>query len=317
MNLGKRINTWADEMYPFSTDTGFYYSTRGLPGFGGADIFRCDVSGASLADPVNMGRPINSSKDDFSFILKPDEHGLMKGYLSSNRKGEHGYDRVFYFTQLPKPLLPDTILAKVVNRITGQPIEGVAVNLERYSGAQVLPDSGGYTSRRGETTFILDKMVAYKVTFRADGFRPFVVEIPADDHFDALAKFGRIIMEPEAVKNTVIKIPNIYFDYDKASIRPESFPVLEQIVGYLNENPTIKVELSAHTDSRGSDSYNLRLSDRRAKSVVSYLIDKGIAKERLIGKGYGETKLVNDCRNGVKCEEELHEMNRRVELKVL
>jgi len=120
-----------------------------------------------------------------------------------------------------------------------------------------------------------------------------------------------------AVKNTVIKIPNIYFDYDKASIRDESIPVLKNIVTYLNDNPNIRVELSAHTDARGSDWYNLKLSDRRAQSTVKYLVDAGIDKSRLIPKGYGEKKILNQCKNGVTCKDEGHEFNRRVELKVL
>jgi outer membrane protein OmpA-like peptidoglycan-associated protein/tetratricopeptide (TPR) repeat protein len=317
VNLGPDINTFQDEMYPYLTDTALFYSTRGLPGYGGADVYRCTLRSGSLGKPVNMGLPFNSSKDDFSFILKPHQQGLIKGYLSSNREGTHGFDHVYHFTQKAAPVPPDTILARVVNRITGRPMRDVSVAMERYDREEVVDDTGGYTNEAGKMTLILKKNVAYRVTFRAEGFKPFVVEIPADDHYDAIARFGEIVMQPEAKKNTVIQIPNIYFDYDKATIRPESFPVLEEIVSYLNENPGIRVELSAHTDSRGSDAYNLKLSDKRAKSVVDYLIGKGIDRNRMLGKGYGETRLVNECKNGVQCSEEQHEMNRRVEMKVL
>jgi outer membrane protein OmpA-like peptidoglycan-associated protein len=318
VNLGPDINTFQDEMYPFLNDTALFYSSRGLQGYGGADIFIARFNDNSFKTPVNAGKPINSSKDDFSLILMPNEHGLLKGYLSSNREGNHGYDHIWYFSEQPAPLPPDTILATVINRITGRPMEEVAVTLERYEKNKTpVSDSGGFTNSAGKFTFVLLKNVAYRVTFRTDGFKIFVVEIPADDHYDAFAQFGEMTLEPEAKKNTVIQIPNIYFDYDKATIRPESFPVLDQIVKYLNDNPQISIELSAHTDSRGSDGYNLKLSDKRAKSTVKYLIDQGIDAKRLTGKGYGEQKLVNSCKNGVECSEEDHEKNRRVELKVL
>jgi outer membrane protein OmpA-like peptidoglycan-associated protein len=132
-----------------------------------------------------------------------------------------------------------------------------------------------------------------------------------------LAAFGELQMEPAIAKNTVIKIPNIYFDYDKATLRPESFKVLAQIIDFLNDNPSIRVEMSAHTDARGSDPYNLKLSQKRAESTVKYLIEHGIDAKRLVPKGYGETKILNQCKNGVKCSEEDHEFNRRVEMKVL
>ena len=317
VNLGAEINTEFDEMYPFVNDTALFYSSRGLPGYGGADIFVCNKVGDAYSKPKNIGKPLNSSKDDFSLVLLPNAQGLMKGYFSSNRNSSHGYDQILYCWQYPPPPPPDTIQAVVKNRITGMPMRDVAITLERYLRDQVVPDSGGFSNAKGEVTFILKKNVAYRVTFRAEGFQLFVVEVPADDHYNAFAKFGFIELQPEVVKNTIVQIPNIYFDYDKATIRPESFPILEKIVEYLNENPTVRVELSAHTDSRGSDSYNLKLSDRRAKSVVDHLVSKGINKSRLVGKGYGETKLNNHCANGVQCTEEEHEVNRRVEMKVL
>jgi outer membrane protein OmpA-like peptidoglycan-associated protein len=132
-----------------------------------------------------------------------------------------------------------------------------------------------------------------------------------------LALFGDLQLDPVIEKNSIIQIRNIYFDFDKATIREESFKVLAQIIIFLNENPNIRVELSAHTDARGSDAYNLKLSQKRAESTVNYLVERGIDPSRLVPKGYGEKKIQNQCKNGVKCSEEEHEMNRRVELKVL
>ena len=164
---------------------------------------------------------------------------------------------------------------------------------------------------------VLVKHLPYKVTFTKEGFKQVEVEIPTLNREDVIAKFGRIVLEPVTQKNTIIQIPNVYFDFDKASIREESYKILDNIVSYLNDNPEIKVELSAHTDSRGSDSYNIRLSQKRANSIVKYLVEKGINPERLKCVGYGETKLLNKCKNRVKCSDEEHEFNRRVEMKVL
>lgn len=314
-NLGDAVNTELDEMYPFLNDTALFFATRGLPGYGGADIFYLK-HGTSNA--INLGMPINSSKDDFSMILLPNEDQLLKGYLSSNRSGQHGYDSVYYFAQDPWPVYPDTISGFAFNRITEEPLTDVKITLERYIDSESLElDSMCTTGMQGEVTLYLDKEVPFRVTFRKEGFKRVEFEIPAAEREDVVAYFGRITMEPEAKKNTIIDIPNIYFDYDKATIREESFPILDNIVNYLNANPDIRVELSAHTDSRGSDWYNLRLSDRRAKSTLDYLVKKGIDPSRLISKGYGEKMLRNHCKNGVQCTDEEHEYNRRVEMKIL
>lgn len=317
VNLGEGVNSDLDEYYPSLNDTAFFYSSRGLPGYGGADIFWCKLDNGKIGNPMNIGKPINSSKDDFSFVLLPNEEGLLNGYMSSNRSGTHGYDHILYFEQNPPPIYPDTIVGVALNKITLEPIEGVDITLDLLESESYVLDSSGSTSKNGDITLILQKEQAYKVTFKKDGYTPVSIEIPADERDDVLAKFGKIALSPVAVKNTVIKIPNIYFDYDKASIRDESIPVLKNIVNYLNDNPNIRAELSAHTDARGSDWYNLKLSDRRAQSTVKYLVDAGIAKSRLIPKGYGEKKILNQCKNGVKCSDEEHEFNRRVELKVL
>ena len=318
VNLGAGINTDQDEMYPFTTDTAFYFASRGLPGYGGADIYQCVRNGIELGKAENIGQPINSSKDDFSFIVLPDEEGLLKGYLSSNRDGTHGYDHIYYFGQNPPPVYPDTIAGRTINKITLNPVSGVILRLERLdeNGNKQL-DTTFVTGKNGYIELILDKGVEFAVTFEMNGYHPVTIDVPAQDRKDVEGLFGRIPLEPIPVKNTIIKIPNIYFDFDKASIREESFQVLDNIVQYLNDNPDIRVELSAHTDARGSDYYNLRLSQRRAQSTVDYLVDKGIDKNRLKPIGYGEKKILNQCKNGVKCSDEEHEFNRRVELKVL
>lgn len=318
INIGQSINTVQDEMYPFANDTAFFFSSKGRQGYGGADIYWGYMDGVTIGEIHNIGLPLNSSKDDFSFIIESDKEGLLKGYLSSNRKGTHGYDYVYYFNQHPWPIYPDTISGFAKSKITMNPLVNVKASLSSYTeDGKKEADSIAFTNTDGALTFILDKNVPYHVLFTKEGYQPVEFEIPADNREDVMALFGKIKMQPVAKKNTVIQIPNIYFDFDKASIREESYPILANIVKYLNDNPDIRVELSAHTDSRGSDWYNLKLSDRRAKSTVKYLVEKGIDKSRLVPKGYGEKKLQNHCKNGVECSDEDHEANRRVELKVL
>jgi outer membrane protein OmpA-like peptidoglycan-associated protein len=117
--------------------------------------------------------------------------------------------------------------------------------------------------------------------------------------------------------NRRIVLKNIYYDFDKADLRAESVKELEKVISFMRVNPDLKIELGSHTDSRGNDDYNMRLSERRAKSVVDYIISRGISPERIVSKGYGETRLVNDCGNGVKCTEEEHQQNRRTEILIL
>lgn len=316
VNLGPNVNSEMDEMYPYVWNDSLFFSSKGREGYGGADIYVATLKNNAYQQAVNLGKPFNSSKDDFSFIVKQ-ENGLRKGYFSSNREGSHGYDHIYYFGQIPNPVYPDTIQGIALNKITLIPLKDVKITLVKKLKDRNDTVKVAITDVTGKIELILDKKVPYEVSFEAKGFQTKTVSIPAENRNDVIAKFGDLKLEPVIEKNSIIKIPNIYFDFDKATIRPESFKVLEQIILFLNENPSIRVELSAHTDSRGSDVYNMKLSQRRAESTVKYLTDKGIDPKRLVPKGYGETKILNQCKNGVKCTEEEHEFNRRVEMKVL
>ena len=310
-NLGPGVNTSANEMTPFLKGDTLYFSSKGLLGFGGADIFRAEIKQGAVLSLKNIGKPYNTSKDDFAFILSEDN---QSGYLSSNRAGTHGYDHIYFFEKY-EVVYPDTIQGVAMNRVTGLPIPGVKVTIEPDTlGASLSIQE---TDKGGEITIILPKNEEFLVTFWADGFEPLEVKVPAENREDLIALFGNLELIPEAKKDVVLEIDEIYFEYDKADIRPESKPALTKILEYLNYYPEIKVELSAHTDSRGSDSYNKRLSQKRAQSTVDYLVDHGIERSRLVPVGYGETKLRNHCKNGVKCSDEDHMFNRRVELKVL
>jgi outer membrane protein OmpA-like peptidoglycan-associated protein len=315
-NLGSKVNSSFDEMYPYILNDTLYFSSKGHDGFGGADIYFSKLENGKANGIQNLGKPFNSSKDDFSLIGKR-EDGLFTGYFSSNREGTHGYDHIYFFRQHKKPLLQDTIIGVAKNKITLVPIKDVKIVLYKKEENDSTIASEQTTPSTGSVELILDKKTEYTVTFEAPGFQKKTVEIPAENRENVLALFGDLQLDPVIEKNSIIQIRNIYFDFDKATIREESFKILAQIIIFLNENPNIRVELSAHTDARGSDAYNLKLSQKRAESTVNYLVERGIDPARLVPKGYGEKKIQNQCKNGVKCSEEEHEMNRRVELKVL
>ena len=310
-NLGPSVNTASNEMTPFCIEDVIYFSSKGNMGYGGADIFKAQFNNGELVSVKNIGKPFNTSKDDFAFVMHADkEHG----YLSSNRAGTHGYDHIYGFEKF-EIIYPDTIRGIAMNRITGIPIRGVKVTIE--------PDLENVfhkieeTDQGGKIELVLPKGEEFLVTFYAEGFEAKEIIIPATDREDIIARFGNLELIPVAKKDKIITIDKIYFDYDKATIRDESLPALEKILEYLNYHSKITVELSAHTDARGSDSYNRRLSQKRAESTVKWLIDHEIEVSRLVPKGYGESKLINHCKNGVKCSDEEHMKNRRVELKVL
>ena len=310
-NMGPAINTASNEMTPFCMENTIYYSSKGNMGFGGADIFKARFKDGELVDVRNIGKPFNTSKDDFAFVMDEDQE---HGYLSSNRSGTHGYDHIYGFTKF-EIVYPDTIRGIAMNRITGIPVQGVKVTIE--PDLEKVFYKMKETNEKGEIELVLPKNKEFLVTFYAKGFEPKEIVVPPTNREDILALFGSLELIPVAKKDKIITIDKIYFDYDKATIRLESLPALEKILEYLNYYKEINVELSAHTDSRGSDSYNKRLSQKRAESTVKWLIENGVDTSRLVPIGYGESKLVNECKNGVKCSDEEHMKNRRVELKVL
>ena len=212
-------------------------------------------------------------------------------------------------------VLSDTINGIALNRITGLPIKGIKVSVQP-EGKDVFQKIGE-TDKDGQVELILETEKAFVVKFDALGFDPKEITVPAGDRSDILALFGSLEFTPQANKDQIILFDKIYFNYDKATIRKESLPALEKIMTYLNYYKNITVELSAHTDARGSDSYNQVLSQKRAEATVKWLIEHGIDASRMVPKGYGESKLINKCKNGVRCSDSEHMKNRRVELKVL
>ncbi|MCW5909151.1 MAG: OmpA family protein [Chitinophagales bacterium] len=333
-NLGTAINTNGNERFPWTDEKGnLWFSSDGLPGMGGLDIFKAVKTKTGFREPVNVRAPLNSGADDFAYRIekyKPDNNEdtvLTSGYFSSNRKGGKGSDDIYRFEE------------KWVNIfvLKGKTVEKQFENAEnpdsRVLGLQSLPKTrvelkatndtvlnALFSDTAGGFIFRVDGEREYKVTASKNGYfnKTVTVSTKGLRHQDSTFIYVYTELELEKIfTQKEIVIPNIYYDYDKATLRSESKLVLDTVFIFFRENPDLTIEIGSHTDSRGSDAYNLKLSQARAQSVVDYFIQKGIPAERLLAKGYGETKLVNNCSNGVNCTEEEHQKNRRTTFRVV
>jgi outer membrane protein OmpA-like peptidoglycan-associated protein len=384
VNVGEKVNSSGDEKYPYVIGDDLYYSSTGMSGHGGADIFFTNAYKGVFNTPINLGKGVNSSADDFSFKVIDEI-----AYLVSNRESSTGRDMIYSVTgfstkknhntdgihainkssigvdqvivkeengrevkylasedgtvSYETPLFGDYLVlyskdgyedvektgdnfkadnsvktvemspnykGQVIDMITGEEMENVSVKAidtrdsTTISETKTKPDGKWWVAAPNEDYVSIE--------FGKDSYKTSYVEASGN-----VGKDINMAMVPEAKKGNKIEIRNIYFDLAKSTIKTESFEILDNIFKYLTDNPDVRVELSAHTDSRGGDSYNLKLSSARAKAAFAYLVEKGIDKSRMVPKGYGEKQLVNDCSNGADCSEEQHASNRRVELKIL
>ncbi|MFZ4456785.1 MAG: OmpA family protein [Bacteroidales bacterium] len=304
------INTKEDELFPtMSADGTLYYSTRGLPGMGGLDIFRVKGSKDEWSKPINMRYPINSAGDDFHFILNDSKTG---GYLSSNRKNGRGGDDIYSFT-IPKPKVFHFLKATVLNKVTKVKIPDAAVTLT--SAGTILAKQSSKVD--GTVLFQVDDPTDYNVqaakeSFYADSLNVKIADSEVNDTLKVTLYLDQLFE-----KGKTIRMENIHYNFDKDDIRADAAIILDKLVETMHENPTLKIELASHTDSRGTVEYNHNLSQRRAQSAVNYLVSKGIERTRMIAHGYGESKLLNKCSDGVECTDDEHQANRRTEFTVL
>ncbi len=310
-NAGSVINSEGDEVFPFMDANGaLYFSSNGHPGMGGLDLFTTKGSKSTWTMPENLKYPLNSSKDDFAIYYT--EAG-KSGYLASNRYGGKGMDDIYRFVASP----PTNLILSVVTKEkldNGKlaTLTGVDVEIKNRATDDIQKM---LVNNKGQLFTTVDCGMGYQITGTKDGYFTQQKNITTkcvtkhDTVFVELT-FDKIIID----KPIVIK--NIYYDFDKWNIRKDAAVELDKIVVILLQNPGIEIELGSHTDCRGSDPYNLALSQRRAESAVAYIVSMGIDKKRITAKGYGETVLVNKCSNGVECTEEEHQMNRRTEFKV-
>ncbi|MGK6352365.1 OmpA family protein [Parapedobacter sp. DT-150] len=314
VNAGEMINSGGDELFPnIGPDGTLYYSSDGFAGMGGLDVFRSAGSKDQWSAPVNLRHPVNSSGDDFAYITNYEGPEGMAGYLSSNRSGGRGGDDIYSFT-FEKPELIIILQGTASDRKTGGRLADVSVTL--YDGERQIA-AKKRTDGSGTFEFVLDRDKQYAVLgqkekYHADSAKVSTQSITVSDTLEVA-----LLLEPIFEVGRTFELENIYYDFDKHNIRPDAAAVLDELVRTLRDNPTLKIELSSHTDSRGSDAYNLALSQRRAQAAVEYLISRGIARDRMVARGYGETRLVNGCGNGVPCSREQHQANRRTEVTVL
>jgi len=309
VNMGEAINTAGDERFPGINEQGvFFFSSNGRLGMGGLDVFRLDAQG-SRTSAVNLGFPFNSPHDDFSIRFTKEE----EGYVASNRNGGEGSDDIYWFN-LNKVIQLD-LGGGVYNAKTKLPVSGALVTLTP-EGNEMEPVTLN-AGTDGRFKFNLAEETDYLLTAEQTGFRvlePLRFTTKGIDSSATLTK--DLFLQPVEVEEVVV-LRNIYFDFDDATIRPDAAIELDKIAAFLDSDPSVRIELSAHTDSRGTHTYNMGLSQRRADSAVAYLVSKGIASDRLVAKGYGFTKLANQCAKGVECTEEEHQWNRRVEFFVI
>jgi len=404
INLGSKINTEGNEMFPFIHKDGFlFFASNGQLGLGGLDIFMSKIERNTFSKPINLGTPINSSTDDFAFIIDDE---LKTGFFSSNNKEGKGSDDIYCFKML-KPfgviikgttknedgnilantevllyndnddkfvtcitdslgkfsfnaqpetnyrllakkskfidakkntstkdvigeIYEDLILLKisdfslnciVKDKKTKKVIKNANVllqNKETNNIDELISSEKGTFSKKIETKKLNDN-IKYKIVLTKEGYM--VKSVNLDKILQKTGKQELTIfmdkMEIGMDLNDIIEINPIYFDLNKFNIRPDAAIELDKIIKVMIENPTMVIELGSHTDSRGSDSYNMRLSDKRAKSSAKYIRQRISHPDNIYGKGYGETQLKNHCKNGVKCSKKEHQENRRTEFKII
>ncbi len=335
----KSLNTEGKEMFPFISSNGsLYFSTDGLLGLGGQDIFKAESNGnGDFMEPENMKFPLNTNHDDFGFITNYDE---TEGYFSSDRNGmtSKGSDDIYRF-KLNKPsgdkkkkvmLGECSLVGTITDSKTNEPIEGVSVKLrDRITGEvnEFITDNNGrfvnlLTGKqcpgyKMDCDVIIQKKDYMSKTVQFTKEFTEVGEVNLNEYIDTKlqsVKVGTEIAE-------LCSIEDVLYDLNKSNIRPDAALELDKLVACMKANPFMRVEIGSHTDCRASEAYNMKLSNDRAKSARDYVVSKGISSDRIFGKGYGESKLLNDCgceiNAGSDCSEKQHQMNRRTEFRIV
>jgi outer membrane protein OmpA-like peptidoglycan-associated protein len=307
-NLGKMINTSEDEQFPTMSKNSeyLYFASKGHVNFGGFDLFRTTVSKLDVATPRNLGNTINSKYDEMAMYFASN----TKGYMTSNKSfGKGAYD-IFKF-EVEEIL--QSLEGKVLDLVTQLPLPNATLQLKDENGI-VLDEI--VTGNDAKYNFTIKPFDDYTITVVKDGFED------KDFNFKSIKGDDRsyrknILLDAtkaeivEVEDRKLIKVENIFFDFNKANIKSESTITLNKIYDVLVENPEMSININAHSDNRGKASYNLVLSRKRAASAKAYLINKGIAKSRIASQGFGESQPLIDCKSN--CTEEEYKQNRRIE----
>ena len=316
INMGNTINTPYDEQAAFyhEPSQSLIFSSNGRIGMGGFDFFQSKGTMGNWKMPENLGYPVNSVKDDIYFTSRGTAKNMLEDVMLSSDRDAACCLELFYLKKI-RPLRQ--LSGRVVSCDPSKPLPGATVSI-----IDTITNKTVYTKTLGADgsySFTLEDYQPLKVQAEASGFISNSIHVgtPADMEQESMS-YPDLCLLPEPPKvNETFVVENVYYDFNKADLKPTSFPALDEIVRMLNFYPNMVIELSAHTDSKGSNSYNQKLSEARAKSVVEYLVSKGIAPERLQAKGYGETMPIEPNTVNGKDNPAGREKNRRTEFKVL
>lgn len=299
VNLGPIINTPHSESHPFIHDNQLFFSSRGHVGFGGMDIFAADIVNGRVDNLRNMGAPYNSTRDDFFFVVA--ENG--KRYFTSDRKDGMGLDDIYTLREMFK------VLKVTVEDCNGESITEFESNIVDNLGNPLQTE----LTKEGILHASLDPDSDYRLKISKNGF--FDLE---DKSFSTVGFEGDTLMMTYKLApipyNSKMYVDNIYYDFDKSDIRESERQTLNKIAALMVDNPHTVLYVNSHTDSRGANEYNEKLSEKRAESVKEYLTGLGLGADRISTEWFGEERLVNNCGDGVPCAEVNHQMNRRSEL---
>ena len=322
VNLGPTINTPGNEMFPRPTRDGkFFFASDGHPGYGKLDLFVAEKDDSGALVIKNLGQNFNSKDDDFGIFFT---EYPKAGFISSNREGGVGDDDIYFFEdKTPKPKIVNVLLNVFTKESKG---EGAPAVLSQARvvlyGSDNKQQGGDFSNAQGRVRFTMSPDQDYTIIASKSGYFsksiPYTTKGKTPDPKTLIQDVTNVTLDTtiildQLILEKAIVLDNIYYDLDKAEIRSDAAVELDKLVKILKDNPAIRIELSSHTDSRSSDAYNLDLSQRRAQSAVDYMVSKGVAAERLVAKGYGETQLII---KDAKTEEE-HQTNRRTEFKVI
>jgi len=313
VNLGPNINTEERESFPYiSSENVLYFSSNGLMGLGGLDIFMTALNSKGFpTSTTNLGEPVNSRYDDFGLIINPE---INRGYLSSNRDGFDGSSSDEIYTFFEDICLVS--LAGVVTDIrTGDLIPGSKVQLIGEDLEVIAEQIVGEDARYNFKKDIIDCSILYRITAgNGKAYKPASKDLTTPSISQDIIVDLALDWATECAPNDlgcILELKPLYFDFDKSFIRADAAVELQKVLEAMNEYPEMIISFESHTDSRGNDIYNENLSERRAKSTRGWLLDRGISPDRLTAKGFGESQLLNQCANGVRCSEEEHQQNRR------
>jgi len=317
-NLGPQVNTKKREMFPFISENKLYFSSDGHTSIGGLDIFEAEYDKESgFVNALNMGQPINSNLDDFSYIVDKEN---KSGYFASNRKGGKGDDDIYSFKRLiPEEVSKNAIAGIVTDLVDGELMPQALVLLldeNNIKLKEVVTDDYGsfvFEDLEGDKKYTIKTIKGHYFDDEQTATAKEDVVVNIDI---TLKKLKDLIAIEEGIKK--LKIENIYFDFDRFNIKTDAEIELDKIVTVMNESPSMIIKIESHTDSRGEKRYNKYLSNKRAESSKDYLISKGIDASRIESAiGYGEEQLLNGCDESIRCTREQHIENRRSEFIIM